>query len=191
MSLLENNITQAAARRLGMGVPPKRKGASNDLGSFYGVLRGYHFSHAAVSLHAYNGALGEDKMRIGPKSVLPLIIGAAIGGLAVQGIHAQSALPIYLIEEIEVSNLDAYLREYAVKSLAHVNASGGRRLALGIGKVTQIEGDPPKPRIVILRWDNMEKMQAWLNSPENKALRKIGDQYAKFRIFAVEGLAQP
>ena len=120
-----------------------------------------------------------------------IMFGLLVGGLAVQATHAQSALPIYVIEEIEVSNLDAYLKEYAVKSLALVNASGGRRLALGIGKVTQIEGDPPKPRVVILRWDTMEKMQAWLNSPENKALRKIGDQYAKFRIFAVEGLAQP
>jgi hypothetical protein len=33
-------------------------------------------------------------------------------------------------------------------------------------------------------------MQAWFNSPENKQLRAIGDKYAKFRIYAVEGLPQ-
>jgi hypothetical protein len=34
----------------------------------------------------------------------------------------------------------------------------------------------------------MEKMLMWLNSPANKGLRKLADPYAKFRIFAVEGL---
>jgi uncharacterized protein (DUF1330 family) len=119
---------------------------------------------------------------------LALIIGAAIIGAAVQSSRAQANQPVYVIEEIEVSNLDSYLKEYAVKSLAMVNRFGGTRLVIGNGKVTPIEGEKPKPRIVILRWESMEKMQTWLDSPENQSLRKIGDQYAKFRIFAVEGL---
>jgi uncharacterized protein (DUF1330 family) len=121
------------------------------------------------------------------KLVFALIASAAFGGVP-QGLHAQAGSPVYVIEEIDVSNLDSYLREYAVKSLALVNASGGRRLVIGNGKTTSIEGEPPKSRVVVLQWESMEKMQAWLNSQENKELRKIGDKYAKFRIFAVEGL---
>jgi uncharacterized protein (DUF1330 family) len=121
------------------------------------------------------------------KLAFALIASAAFGGVT-QGLHAQAGPPIYVIEEIDVSNLDSYLREYAVKSLALVNASGGHRLVIGNGKITPIEGEPPKSRVVVLQWESMEKMQAWLNSPANKELRKIGDKYAKFRIFAVEGL---
>jgi uncharacterized protein (DUF1330 family) len=123
------------------------------------------------------------------KLAFALIASAAFGGVP-QGLHAQAGPPVYVIEEIDVSNLDSYLREYAVKSLALVNASGGHRLVIGNGKITPIEGEPPKSRVVVLQWESMEKMQAWINSPENKDLRKIGDKYAKFRIFAVEGLPQ-
>ena len=34
------------------------------------------------------------------------------------------------------------------------------------------------------------KVQAWRNSAEYKELRKIGDKYATFRAFAVEGVPQ-
>jgi uncharacterized protein (DUF1330 family) len=129
-------------------------------------------------------------MKINYKVVLRLLASAAIGGGAIETLHAQAKPPIYVIEEIDVSNLDSYLREYAVKSTALVNASGGHRLVIGNGRITPIEGEPPKSRVVILKWESMEKMQAWINSPENKDLRKIGDKYAKFRIFAVEGLPQ-
>jgi len=121
---------------------------------------------------------------------LALIASAAVGAALVQALHAQAKPPIYVIEEIDVSDVSSYLKEYAVKSLALVNRSGGHRLALGSGKVLPIEGEPPKLRVVILKWENMETMQAWLNSPANQELRKIGDKYAKFRIFAVEGLPQ-
>jgi uncharacterized protein (DUF1330 family) len=127
-------------------------------------------------------------MKTNCKVALALIAGAAVGGGAIQGLQAQAKPPVYVIEEIDVSNLDSYLKEYAIQSVALVNASGGRRLVIGNGKITPIEGEPPKSRVVVLQWESMEKMQVWLNSSANKELRKIGDKYAKFRIFAVEGL---
>jgi uncharacterized protein (DUF1330 family) len=129
-------------------------------------------------------------MKTNSKALIALIAGAIIGGTSIQWLHAQAGPPVYVIEEIEVSNVDSYLREYAVKSTSVVNKSGGRRLVIGNGKITPIEGEPPKSRVVILRWDSMEKMQAWLTSAENKEVRTIGDKYAKFRIYAVEGLPQ-
>jgi uncharacterized protein (DUF1330 family) len=56
--------------------------------------------------------------------------------------------------------------------------------------VTALEGDPPKTRVTIQVWDSMEKMKAAYESAEYKEARKIGDKYAKFRAFAVEGLPQ-
>jgi len=39
-------------------------------------------------------------------------------------------------------------------------------------------------------WDSMEKIQAWRNDPQFKELRQIGEKYAKFRAYAIEGVAQ-
>jgi hypothetical protein len=33
----------------------------------------------------------------------------------------------------------------------------------------------------------MDKAQAWMNSPANKAAQAIGDKYGTFRGYAVEG----
>jgi heme-degrading monooxygenase HmoA len=55
--------------------------------------------------------------------------------------------------------------------------------------VTALDGEAPK-RAVVQVWDSMEKIQAWRSNPEYKELRKVGDKYAKFRSYTVEGLPQ-
>jgi len=120
---------------------------------------------------------------------LAVVVGFGLGVVAVQGLHAQAKPPVYYIAEIDVTNVDAYTKEYAPKAQALIKASGGRLLAAG-QKVTAIEGAPPKPRVAVQVWDSMEKIRAWRNSAEFKENRKIGDKYAKFRAFTVEGLPQ-
>jgi len=120
---------------------------------------------------------------------LAVVAGFGLGALTVQSLHAQAKPPVYYIAEIDVTNIDAYTKEYAPKAQALIKASGGRLLAAG-QKVTAIEGEPPKPRVAVQVWDSMEKIQAWRNSSEYKEIRKVGDKYAKFRAFAVEGLPQ-
>ena len=120
---------------------------------------------------------------------LAVVVGFGLGAVAVQGLHAQAKPPIYYIAEIDVKNVDAYTKEYVPKAQALIKASGGRFLAAG-QKVTAIEGAPPKPRVAVQVWDSMEKIRAWRDSAEYKELRKIGNKYAKFRAFTVEGLSQ-
>ena len=112
-----------------------------------------------------------------------------LGAVTVHNLHAQTKAPIYLIEEVQVADADGFVKEAVPKFLAVNKAGGVRALAAG-GKVTAIEGEPPKPRIIIQVWESAEKMQEFRNSPEYKEARKIADQYAKFRVFAVEGVAQ-
>lgn len=121
--------------------------------------------------------------------VVAMLAGFGLGAAAVEGLRAQASPPIYYVAEIDVTNLDAYTKEYAPKAQALIKESGGRLLAAG-QKVTGLEGDPPKPRVAILQWDSMDKLKAWRNSAQFKENRKIGDQYAKFRSFAIEGLPQ-
>jgi uncharacterized protein (DUF1330 family) len=120
--------------------------------------------------------------------------GVAIGALAVQGLHAQAKPPVYFVAEIDVTNPDAYAKEYAPKAQAIIRAAGGRFLAIGgsaatTGTVTAFDGDAPK-RVVVQVWDSMEKIRAWRANPEYVELRKVGEKYAKFRSFAVDGLKE-
>jgi len=120
---------------------------------------------------------------------LAMLAGFGLGVAAVQTIHAQATPPIYRIAEIEITDVDAYTKEFAPKAQAALKGAGGKFLAAG-QKVTALEGAPPKTRVTIQVWDSLEKMKAAYESAEYKETRKIGDKYAKFRAFAVEGLPQ-
>ncbi len=120
---------------------------------------------------------------------LSLFAGAALGAGAIQALYAQAKPPIYYVAEIDVKDVEGYTKEYAPLAQASIKANGGRFLAVG-QKVTSIEGDPPKPRVAIQVWDSMDQIQKWRNSPEYKKAREIGEKYAKFRAFTIEGLPQ-
>jgi uncharacterized protein (DUF1330 family) len=95
---------------------------------------------------------------------------------------------VYYIAEIETSNLDAYMKDYAPLAQKTIRDAGGRIIAGGPAK--SVEGDAPKTRVVIQVWDSPEKIQAWRNSAEYKKAREIGDKLAKFRSFTVDGVSQ-
>jgi uncharacterized protein (DUF1330 family) len=118
-----------------------------------------------------------------------VVVGFGFGAVAVHTLHAQAKPPVYYIAEVDVKDIDAYTKEYAPKAQALIKKSGGKLLAAG-QKVTAIEGAPPKPRVAVQQWESIEQIRAWRNSAEFKEIRKIGEKYAKFRSFTVEGLPQ-
>jgi uncharacterized protein (DUF1330 family) len=126
---------------------------------------------------------------------LSMLAGAALGAVAVHGLHAQAKPPVYYVSEIDVTNADAYGKEYAPKMQALIKSHGGRLIAIGgsggsgAKPVTAVDGTAPK-RAVVQVWDSMEKLQAWRNDPQFKELRSIGDKYAKWTSYAIEGVAQ-
>ena len=119
---------------------------------------------------------------------LALLAGFGLGAITIQGIHAQGKPPVYTVTEIDISNVDAYVKEYVPIVQPIIKKGGGKLLAASL-KVTAIEGTPPK-RVAINVWDSLEKAQALYTSGEYKEAQKIGDKYAKFRRYAVEGLPQ-
>jgi uncharacterized protein (DUF1330 family) len=126
---------------------------------------------------------------------MAILAGAAIGATAVNGLHAQAKAPVYVVTEIDVTNPDAYGKEYAPQSQTLIKAAGGRFVAIGgvagvgAGKLTAFDGEAPK-RVAVQAWDSMEQYQAYRNSAGFKQIRAVGDKYAKFRTFAVDGVAQ-
>jgi uncharacterized protein (DUF1330 family) len=119
---------------------------------------------------------------------LSMLAGIAVGAVAVQGLHAQAKPPYYTVSEIQITNLDAYLKEFAPVAQASIRAAGGKIIAGGPG--TSLEGAPPATRVTIQMWDSLEKAQAWRTGADYKKAREIGDKYAKFRAIAVEGAPQ-
>jgi uncharacterized protein (DUF1330 family) len=122
-------------------------------------------------------------------AALALLAGAAIGAIAVQGLHAQTKAPVYVVTETDISDLDAYQKEYVPLAQASIRASGGRLMAAG-QNIVALEGPPPGTRVAINQFDSFDAVRAWRSSGDYKAARKIGDKYAKFRAFAIEGIPQ-
>ena len=127
---------------------------------------------------------------------LGMVAGSVLGGAAVTGLNAQVKAPsVYLVTEIDVTNPDAYGKEFAPKAQAIIKASGGKFVAIGgaggasAKPIAGIDGTPPK-RVTIQAWDNMEQLKSWYNGADYQAALKIGQQYATFRRYAVEGVAQ-
>jgi hypothetical protein len=44
-----------------------------------------------------------------------MLAGGAIGAAAVNGLYAQAKAPLYVVSELDVTNPDAYGKEYAPK----------------------------------------------------------------------------
>ena len=91
--------------------------------------------------------------------------------------------------ETDITDLDAYQKEYVPVVQATIKAAGGRLIAAG-QNIVALEGPPPGTRVAINQFDSLEAVKAWRASADYKAARKIGDKYAKFRTFAIEGLPQ-
>ena len=122
------------------------------------------------------------------KLAIAIAAGVGIGAATVEGLHAQAKkTAIYVVAEIDVTNLDAYTKEYAPKAQGLIKKSGGKLLAAG-QNVTSYEGAPPAKRVAIQFWESKDQYIAYRNTAEFKDARKIGDKYAKFRNFSVEAL---
>jgi uncharacterized protein (DUF1330 family) len=108
---------------------------------------------------------------------LSMLVGIALGAAAIQTLHAQAKPPVYMIAINEVSNQEGYTKEYVPPAQKSVKDHGGVYVAAGPG--TQVTGNLPNGPVVILRWESMEALQSWRNSPEFQAALKIGEKYAK------------
>ena len=115
---------------------------------------------------------------------LSMLAGAALGVVAIQGLHAQAKPMGYVVTEATVID-EAAFKEFASKTGPTSEPFGGKRIVRG-GKVTPLDGEPPK-RVIITAFESVEKAQAWRNSPAWKALLPIRAKAVKSREYIVEG----
>jgi uncharacterized protein (DUF1330 family) len=141
-----------------------------------------------VSTHTQR-EFGEGLMKTQYAVAAAFVAGIGVGAAALQTLHAQAKPPVYVITEIDVSNVDAYTKEY-IPVVRPILAKLGSKQLGASQKVTMLEGPEQKSRVVINVYDDLEKAKAARTAPEYLEARKIGDKYAKFRAYAVEGVAQ-
>ncbi|MCP3389637.1 DUF1330 domain-containing protein [Bradyrhizobium sp. CCGB12] len=124
---------------------------------------------------------------------LVMLTCTALGAFGSQALHGETTPPAYLIGQIDVSEPDGYAREYLPKAREIIKAHGGKLVAAAGAaatgaQVVAVDGSPPK-RVVIYMYPNMEALRAWRNDPAYVQVRAVGEKYATYRTFAVEGAA--
>jgi uncharacterized protein (DUF1330 family) len=118
------------------------------------------------------------------KIVLAVVVGAALGAAAVQGLHAQAKAKAYIVSESEVLDAAA-AAAYSPLTQAAQKAAGGRSFRT-TGKTVAIVGVAPK-RVGLSEWDSLEQAQAWFNSAARKDLAPQRDKAIKIiRQYIVE-----
>ena len=103
-------------------------------------------------------------------------------------LHAQTKPRGYAIVETDVTNVEAFAREY-LPAVSKVIAEAGGKFLLRGGQSVTLEGDPPK-RLSIVEFETFEQAKAMFDSNPYRAASEIGHRYATFRITVVEGLPQ-
>jgi uncharacterized protein (DUF1330 family) len=127
-------------------------------------------------------------MKIRYTVALSMLAGMGLGGGVIETLHAQAKPPVYMVAINELTNPDGYRKEYLPKAQAAIKAHGGVYVAAGPGTI--IDGSFPKGRVVILRWESLDALKQWHESPDYQAALKIGKSYAHYNVVAVDGVKQ-
>ena len=119
---------------------------------------------------------------------ISLLVGAAIGAAAIQGLHAQAGLAAYSVSEIEVTDQAGYAPIAAILT-AENQKSGGKQLSRG-GKVEVVEGAAPK-RVVCIAVGGIDEAKKFYDSPVVKKAFEDREEFSSGqRTFIVRGSAE-
>jgi uncharacterized protein (DUF1330 family) len=124
-------------------------------------------------------------MKTNYKIAIALVAGAAIGGAAIQGLHAQAKPKAYRIVESEVLDAAA-LAVFTPLNQAAEKAVGARTIAPP-GTPVAFVGQGPT-RVSIVEFESVEKYQAFRNSEAFKNITPQRDKAIKIlRSYVIEG----
>ena len=91
----------------------------------------------------------------------------------------------YIIARVEVTDPARYL-EYTKLTPSAIARFGGKFIVRG-GNVVTLEGEQETRRLVVIEFPDMEKAQAFYNSPEYQAARDVRAGAAIGQFLAVDG----
>jgi len=121
---------------------------------------------------------------------LSMLAGAALGGGAIQTLHAQAKPPVYFVAEIsEVTDPVGWsaLGNRTNAVAAQLFKDFGGQYVARTDHITPLDGQAPK-RLIVVRFDSAAQAQGWYNSPTQKKVNEIRQKTTKSYAFLVEGL---
>jgi uncharacterized protein (DUF1330 family) len=132
----------------------------------------------------------EGEMKSSSKIILVVTCGLLAGGGAVQLLHAQSKPPAFVVTEIAVKDEEGYAQNFLKAAQKDIADHGGKYVAGGYHKTLSLAGSEPPNRVVILQFANMDAVKEWRDQGAMDLENSVGNKYASFRIYAVEGATQ-
>jgi uncharacterized protein (DUF1330 family) len=118
-------------------------------------------------------------------NAMVMLAGAALGALAVEGLHAQGAkLKAYVVSENEILDASAQAA-YLPTARKLIEEAHGHALRTAAGRVVQIEGGAPPKSAALTEWDSIDdavafyKSKAWTDlTPQRDKAVKVVRRYA-------------
>ena len=95
-------------------------------------------------------------------------------------------MPAYIIVEIEITDPVGY-EEYKKLAGPTVEQYGGKYIVRG-GAVETLEGNWNPKRMVVLKFESMQRAKEWLDCEEYREPRKMRHRTAKTKMIIVEGV---
>ena len=128
-------------------------------------------------------------MKANPKVAIALIAGATVSGAVMEGIHAQTAPPVYVVVDFSEITDPQGFSAVPPKASPERMASFGAKYVVRTDKITPLDGIAPK-RFVVIAFDSMEHAKAWKAAPTTAEIDEIRAKTTKSRQFLVEGVPQ-
>lgn len=126
-------------------------------------------------------------MKAKHKLAVALVVGVASGGAIIQGLHAQTKPPVYVVVDIaDITDPEGFKAIPPLAGPEMLTPFGGRYI-IRTDKITALDGTPPK-RFVVISFDTVEHAQAWKASESSKKVDAIRDKTTKSAQFLVDGM---
>ncbi len=94
-------------------------------------------------------------------------------------------MPAYVIAEVDVTDPEAY-KLYAERAPGVTLPAGGKYLARA-GTVECLEGEPPRSRVVVIEFADMEKARAFYYGRAYQEIIPLRQAASRGRLFLVDG----
>lgn len=95
-------------------------------------------------------------------------------------------MPAYVIAEVDVTDPEAY-ELYADRAPGVTLPAGGRYLARA-GHVEALEGEPPRSRVVVIEFADMDKARAFYWGRAYQEIVPLRQAASRGRLFLVDGV---
>jgi len=124
------------------------------------------------------------------KFAAALIGSFVLGAGAVSVLHAQGHAPTYVVAMVNVTDQDAYAKQFLPKVMPAIKENGGEYLAGGMNKTTSFAGQQPPNRVVIIKFPSIEAFKKFEDGENGKKLREeVSAKFADWKgLWAVEGV---